>query len=352
MDRKELLTTLKTIAPALSDLPLIPVLTHFWFTGKSVVAYNDKIAMSMPCETEFKGAVEGKLLIDIINAGSSSAKEVTFIPIDGGQNLSVKVGNKTVLKTGLLSPDNFVFDMPKISRGKGDYKDLVEGIKVCLRSVTDDTSVPDQLGVTLIQDGQDLLLFATNHATLSHCRVKCPLEIKKNVVLSQHFCEELVKLDVDNIEIRSEQRGSYIIAHCGDVILFGKFINVQKPLDFRSIFDKHASAKVLKATYEIPSRLKGILTRACILADQPDVQTATSIAVKNGKVKFTTFGKIESARLDDEMPTPEGQSELTFSMKAKHVKAGIDDFSKMIITKDCLILHDKNRTYLVSSSEH
>ena len=46
--RKALLAKLKTIMPAVADHDLIPIHTHFIFTGSDIVAYNERIAISVP----------------------------------------------------------------------------------------------------------------------------------------------------------------------------------------------------------------------------------------------------------------------------------------------------------------
>jgi hypothetical protein len=324
------------------------VLQHFWFLGNEVMAFNDRIAMSIPLKTEFEGAVPGELLLSVLNA--SLAKNATLTPIEDGTHIELKA-SRTNLKLGLLAPDSFMFTMPEIKQGKGGFDQLTDAIKCCLRSVTDDTSVPDQLGVTVIPEGDDLRLFSTNSATLTHCRIKAPLKLNRRVVLSQQFCEQLVKLDIDNLELRDD----HAIAHGSDVTLFGKFINVPKPLPFPDILEQHIPNKVLGQLYPVPTKLKGILERACIIADAPDVQTPTKIAVKDGAMIFTSIGKFESTKLDDKLTLEDGaekQSELTIKVQAKHIKAGYGDFKKMVITDSCFVMADNaNKVYMVATSE-
>jgi hypothetical protein len=257
---------------------------------------------------------------------------------------------QTNLKLGLLAPDAFVFTMPEIRKGKGGFNKLIDAIKCCLRSVTDDTSVPDQLGVTIIPNGDDLLLFSTNSATLTYCCVKAPLKLNRRVVLSQQFCEELVKLDVDELKLHDD----HAIAHGDDVTLFGKFISVPRPLPFEDYLDQHVPDKVLRRLYDMPTGLQPILERACIIADAPDVQTPTIINVKDHKMQFTSVGKLESTKLDDKLLLKDNtnQDELTIKVQAKHVKAGCGDFKKMVITNSCFVMaDDEHKIYMVATSE-
>ncbi len=65
MDKAYFLERLKITKPGLENSDMIPVLTHFWFSGKRLMTYNDRIGISVPCETPFKGAIPGQLLWSI-----------------------------------------------------------------------------------------------------------------------------------------------------------------------------------------------------------------------------------------------------------------------------------------------
>ena len=79
------------VAPALSDKELIPVLTHFWFSGDKVMAFNDQIAIEVELKTNFTGAVPGRTLLEFLEK-SESSKEVKFKLTD--DTLLVETGNR------------------------------------------------------------------------------------------------------------------------------------------------------------------------------------------------------------------------------------------------------------------
>src|ERR1700757_1851266 len=74
MLRKEILDKVQTVSPALANNDLVPVLSHLWFTGTSLMAYNDQIAISVPCKTDFKVAVPGATFISLLK--NTIAKEI------------------------------------------------------------------------------------------------------------------------------------------------------------------------------------------------------------------------------------------------------------------------------------
>src|SRR5262245_14583013 len=90
MERVALLEKWQLVAPALSDKELSPVLNRLWFQGDTVMAFNDQIAIETKLKTDFKGAVPGRVLIDMLVA-SPNAKQVEFKLSD--DDLLVKAGN-------------------------------------------------------------------------------------------------------------------------------------------------------------------------------------------------------------------------------------------------------------------
>ena len=68
-------------------------------------------------------------------------------------------------------------------------------VRHCLQSISSYATVPDQLGVTLIPDKSGLVVCSTNRATISYARlVPSPLALKKRVILSTDFCEQMLRL--------------------------------------------------------------------------------------------------------------------------------------------------------------
>ena len=105
LSRTALIANLEVVEPALSDNAMIPVLSHFWFTGKRLLAYNGTIAISVPCETKFTGAVPKTLLAMLRTSG---AKEIEITK--AAFALEVKAA-AAKWKLPTLPPDDFTFKM-------------------------------------------------------------------------------------------------------------------------------------------------------------------------------------------------------------------------------------------------
>src|SRR5262249_16571063 len=58
---------LETVEPGIAINPLIPLLQHYWFTGKQLLATNGIMGIQVPFVSDFAGAVPNNLL-DLLKA--------------------------------------------------------------------------------------------------------------------------------------------------------------------------------------------------------------------------------------------------------------------------------------------
>lgn len=347
MERKQFLETLTTVAPALAANDLIPVMQHFWFTGDKVMAFNDQIAISTPCKTSFKGAVPGALL-DFMRL--SKAKEVTLEVVE--KDLMVKAASSRV-KLGILDPEAFIFEMPE-HKGSDALKvkvsEFLDAIGYAMRSVSHDTSIPDQLGVTLIAEKDSLHVFSTNGATMTHAIVKMSgaAPFKKRVILSAPFCERMLQLAKNEKKLQLEVHDDHSLLVCGDALLFGRLIESAQPLDFIGVLDTHFPMKHRKQFVDIPTKLQLILERAIVIGESKTDRTRTQITVRDGKMRFFTAS--ERGEVSDTMLVGEAQPQVDMRVEARHLKSGYGDFDRMVVTDKCAVMMKDNKMYLVSAS--
>lgn len=372
MDREDLLTALETVAPALSTNNLIPVLQHFWFTGKRVMAYNDQIAISTPLQTDFKGAVPGAILMDILRTISAhevrkgkDGKETRPILFEvEDSTLHIKVsGRRGDYKLGLLPPSSFepLFQMPPFKEGMvTDQKVFLAGIRNCNRSVSNDTSVPEQLGITVVVGDKEFDLYSTSNETLSHS--KAPMQQKpkfKRVILSGPFCKQVAELagkaDKTEISIHSD----HSLFKADDTMLFGRLIapHESADLDFKGILEHHLPRNYEDNVWGIPERMKNIIDRACIISSATIDQTRTKVTL-NGSDYLRFYSKSTRGEAQDDLnlktvrPTGK-QGEVTIHLDPELLKAGLEGYQRILFTDDCVILTDEKHKhlYLVGASK-
>lgn len=347
MNRIDLLKKLELVSPALSDNTLIPALTHLWFTGENVMAYNDQIAISTPLVTDFQGAVPGNVLLSLLKA--SKAKEVTLTLEN--DNLLVKAASSK-WRLAVLPPEAFIFDIPKPTKAtllQGKYKEFLASISACLRSVSAGGTIPDVLGVTLIphpEGEKGLFLFATDDNTISCSRLTEKCSLKERVILPEAFCKQLVSLgkaDKPHLEVNTE----YALLTTAEATLFGRLLESPSPLDFVSIVGKHTPNGFKKEMIAVPTMLEGILTRAIIINDtNSNDRQPTLITVKErGVMRFHT--KSDRGEAHDAVKIEQQQKEVSVRAEAKLIKEGFGFFDKWAVTKSAILMTKDDHLYLI-----
>lgn len=346
MQRTELLNKLTTASAGLASNDFIPALSHFWFTGTHLVTYNDQIGVQLPLKTEFKGAVPGAVLLSLLK--NTKAKDIELQAQD--DTLLVKAASSR-FKLGLLGPDSFVWQMPKHTKVVDalPLKEIVTGIKGCLRSVSTDTSIPDQLGISFVPDGGTLLyLFSFNGASISQCEIKLKSKPSfKRSVLPTAFCQQLVSLTSDAKSAQLEITDKYVLLTADDVSLYGSLIDCPQPQPFIEIIGHELPKDADKRWVSIPSKLQLMLERAIIVTENPSDPTTTDVSIADGKMRF--FSKSGRGEVTDTVLVDKPQANARLSIDCKHLKNGYGAFDKMIITNSCFIMSKEKSMYLVTA---
>lgn len=352
MERTTLLKKLEICAPALSSADIVAVMSHFWFTGSRVMAYNDQIAISTPFKSEFKGTLPGMTLLNTLR--SSKAKDAEFV-VDGSE-LTVKLAS-TRGKFGYHEPDAFIFVMPK-SQGEGlpvHAPAFMRAVECCLRSVSHDTSNPDHLGVTVIPEKRHLALFATDTATMSSARVGLDkggtVQFKDRVVLSSEFCRQMLALS-KGIEdkVQLEIFDDHALLVVGDTVLWGSLIESKDPTDFHANFEHLCPEKTLAKLVELPTKLAGIVERAMIVGESKADRARTSITEDGGRLRF--FTKSDHGEMTDTLLVGAEHAGVKVRVEPRLLKNGLGFFNRMLFTSDTVIMsNDHGDLYLIASSE-
>jgi DNA polymerase III sliding clamp (beta) subunit (PCNA family) len=356
VNRTELVEKLELVSPALSSIDLVPVLTHFWFTNGSLLAYNDQIGISTKLTTNFVGAVPGDTLKSLLTV--SKAKEVEFFvekdaegkKLPEGQ-LLIKAASSKLKLPFLPEEQTKIFEMPKPNPKAAlpvDIKAFLEAIDACMRSLKEDTSMPDSLGITLAIEKDHINLYATNDATISFASVKVKGQEQSRVVISGNFCRQMTALSKLDGNKHIEIHDDYSLFVCGNNILFGKLVEVQRPLDFDSVLEQSFPKELRSKLVSIPSKMQLILDRAVIITESKTERSKTLITVKDGIAKF--FSQSDKGEVRDSVQVEEPQPDVEISVDPRLFKNGYGFFSHMLLTENCLIMSKGSSLYLVSAS--
>lgn len=348
MKRTDLLGKLKQVSPALADTDMLPIMTCIWFEQDTVTAYNDRIGITVDFDSEFSGAVHGDTLIKLLDF--SHQDEVDLVIHDG--NLIIASGKAKKITLAAHSVDRRLFKMPAAGKNplKVNLKEFAEALQTCQRSVSDATTSPEYRGVTLVPNGDLVHLFTVNGATMTNVLIKID-GLDRPVVLPHKFCSQFGNFAVDgaHFEINTEERYALVVGSQGS--LYGKLIEVDKPLPLIKTLNDLAGDDKLKLMIAVPAGMVNMLNCASTVID--DVNTdKTQIAVVNGTMTLTSKGikgeNIDHAKID------KGHPDITVRVNPKLLKIGLDDGLEFILLgKKAAVMTDDKVTslYVISVSE-
>lgn len=351
MLRKDLLVDLNTIAPGLANKDLIPLLTHVWFTGTRVMTFNEQIAISASCKTDFVGAVPGEVLIKLVSA--SKARDVELI--QDGNILQIKMGGSK-LKLNMLEMEETLFKMPPQKKEyilfpKSKTKIFIDAIRSCLRSTSTDTSAPERIGITLISTGKTILMYSTNNATISHEELPIINKPKfTRVILSSIFCEQLVAIADRSEEIEIEIHDEFsLVIFDKKISLFGNLIqDSDSPLDFQRIMKERIPENYVK-NVSIPSRMALAIERALVITQSKVDEVDSEFSIKDGIMTIYSKSKIYGD-ITDRIKLEGKHPDTKIKVHCKYLKKDLSFFKNMFVTKDCWIMLGEKSIYLIAGS--
>lgn len=344
MDRKQLLDALSVVRPALATASLIPSLTHLMFRDGEILAFNDQIGISAPCGADFTGCVPGVTLLGVLSA--SKAKDVEFI--SGEDEVAIKAGGARV-KLGVMPVGSFLFAMPTPPDGvRGVVVDesFIDGLRGCLRSVSPDTSVPDQLGVTIIPAKGKSSLFSINGISISSAAAEVGL--RKRCVLPAAFCEQVVRLAAGDRKAKMyvDDIGALLTLSSG-VRVFAKLVEVPRPLDFVAKFTEIVPGNFDEAAIEVPVALRLAVERALVVSDPGGERSYSSVTVKDGVLTLLT--KSGRGEVRDRIKVA-GHSDVSVLVDVQWIKTGLAaEFDQLLVTDDAVIMGKGEQRYLVAT---
>lgn len=357
MKRELLLKQLETVSPALAAIDLIPIMTHFWFTGKRIGAFNDTVAIDVLTAVKLNCAVPGSLMLDLLRKTFSKEIELELEK----ERLYVHAG-KSRIKLPVLPAETFLEIWPKYEK-HGTIIDvmpnrLARGLELCLLATSTDTSLPEQTGVTFEVDGKHLCLYATNKEVVVRAQLKWLGETPelKRATLPRVYCDYVRQMIVDheNVTLSIGKAHALCTSKAGDedgkeqdaVRAFGRLVNVTDPLNFKKIFADHAPTDLLDEAIEIPDELRAAIERAVIISD-PVEKTGTVIEIVDGTMTLST--KSDLGSIVDSVTLKSKHPDAKLRVNARLVKPNIEQYQYMNVTDKSLVLSNKSTVCLVAA---
>lgn len=335
MDRAKLLATLKLVAPALSNKTFLPILTHLCSDGKRVFAYDDVVALRIPCDLGFQGAVPGERLLSLL--ASSRATSVECLVEE--QEVLFKLG-RTKIRFPLLPLADFLFDEPDRD-GVSLVVDgaLRQGLSIAGRSAGQDSAFAARLGVTLSFEKKRLLLYASDNTTMVRVVLpnRVPGLVGKNLILLPRFYDLLLKLGKDSTLVVTEKGDTLGLGE--GIELFGHVLPGGDPGQFETVFTRSDLEQMVKAP--VPKTLAHCLERAMTTSKE-----STEFSYADGRLGMLT--KDASCELRDSVKIDLGARQQKVRTGAEYLLRYLDVTENIGIGSGCIFLEGKGFQALVS----
>jgi hypothetical protein len=275
MNKKELLDILSEVKPGIAKQAIIEQSTCFVFKNKKVYTYNDEIAVSMPIDTEIKGAVQAEELHKLLK--KIKDKEIQLSITD--TELQIE-GSK--FKSGIKLQTQIHLPIDQINT-KGKWRslppDFMDALLFCRISVDKNKDYPI-FNCVHFHNG---IAESTDKYRYTACHLKDKSSFPDRLALPEKTIPILLKYDKINKYIIKD--GWVHFKNDNQLQFSCRTLDPENQFPDTSIFiTMSENSKIIK----LPKNLKEILGRAKIFSDKtPEV----TISIQNGMMFISGINK-------------------------------------------------------------
>lgn len=173
MKRSDLLTILKAAAPALAAKPILPAFGHFCFTKNRVLAYDDVVAIQVPCEIPIEGGVPGAEFLSWLSL--CRARDVDVVALESKTPaMRFKAGRASLTLTALPLAE-YTFKMPSGEKAAVELpltQELIEAFRAVTISAGTDPGHPWRLGATIKVASERTFLYSCDNFAVTRASAK------------------------------------------------------------------------------------------------------------------------------------------------------------------------------------
>ncbi len=342
MKRTELIDILNTAKLGLTTRDFIPILSHFCFDGETVLAYDDVIAIQLPCDIPIQGAIRGELLLSLLS--KSVGDEVHCK--QKGKKVSITIDGNEKIELPTLPMEDFLFEFPDTSGLQRIplTQKFINGFKHCLLSASSDTSSPERMGVTL-SFKKKIEMYSTDNVTISRFLVGKDAGELSNIgvmILPVEFCKALVDIASgmeDDPELLIGDDWGWVVVDMGDWgQLYSRLGSASAPMDYTKIINPYIKQVRGKTYADVPEYFPNLVRKALPFLNEESDGTC-SIDVKDNELTVsvtTSYGNFsQPVELDSDV------DDVSIKVEPALLDRIIDDCASFYILGDCIIF--KNR---------
>lgn len=343
VDREEFSDLLSKLKPALRAGSAIPALSHLWFDGKSVAAYDGGFGIRYPLSTELECGVPGAPFLGLLS--TSVLKEASLE--QGDSFLNIKLG-KAASKLAVLELEQQMWPFPLKRPKKASSLELgenfIEGLrKVLLVKAATPTRV-EHHGVMLEVEDEKLFLYSTDSISLASVSLELPegCTFTGKTLLPRLFAEQIVAQSPEGVTLLVLEE--CLIAEGNDVEFYSNVLDISGADDMGAIVAEQQAGH--PRPVPLPAGIDGALARAEILSGREE--EVVTVAVEKGNLVIS--GDYALGKLKETLELESAHPAVRLRVKASQLRRALKHAEKFSISGDSLILRSEpDFIYIVAS---
>ena len=339
-NRKEFLSILNKVKPALGGRNELAGLDSLWFTDNYVHAYNGVIRIQAPCISPILGGVSGDLLIKFL--ASVGTEEIN---IKSGKGYTVKGGNAS-LTLPTLDLDKTVCEFPVIDTSSGEKLEsgFFNALDRCTISINKNSARESYSGIMIEQIDGGINLFSTDNKALTWEQIKHPSfdNWEPRLLLPGEFCTQLLRLADDDTVFLSDE-GYAAISTVEGLSLTTRLLDAEGAPQYARVVRRHLDS--IEQYYPIPDNLRSALER-CELVKPDRGEDPVILDIKDGTLNISISTTLGQASDQIEIDHPD----IRVIIDSGLILRAIENYTEFAITKDAFILHGEGTSYHLIST--
>ena len=338
----EFISALRKAAPALSNKDLVPILSCFCFSNDEVVAYDDVVAMIVPCKPPFEGAVRGNLVLNFLATVPSEALKVTVKDTE----VTFRAGAARLV-TGLTPKEDFVFEVPQRTEALELVmnSDLRNALNQALVTMGVDPAHPWRMGITVDFQADYIALYTTDNFTCGQQFIMTAVPeslVGKQVWMPPRLCQLLMDYPCDEGTIYLTPDWIEVEFKDGSR-LFSRTITNVDVVKYQETFAPIQELLEAAGATEITKDFNSAIDRSLIIL-QSETDKKIGFEIKDGQLTLT--GKSELGLVDDQLPVP-GHNDVSVASSPDLIKRCIEGMALISFTNRCVVVREGYSTRLI-----
>ena len=326
IDRKELLDTLQSVAPGLSNQAIIEQSTHFLFQDSRVYTFNDEITVSNELKLPFSGAVLAVPLLSLL----SKMPDEKIKMEENEEGITVR-GRR---QTAFLHKEAEICNPLDVVEEPGEWKALPANFMGVLRNAALCAGNDESRFLLTCVHITDKYVEATDNMQAVRYQIQTPIE---NAIVPVESINKMRKMEVNKVSTTK----NWIHFGCGDLRLscrayYEHFPNLNFLLE-------HEGMDVT-----LPEGMEWAVKKADIFASELSADRSLQITLQDNLM--TVRGTGMSGWFEEKQIVSWGQKPLTFNITTGMIENLFSRKRRCKVGKNKISIKGEHYTYVVGLS--